>query len=507
MKAKILLFVIMSTVLPLLPCAFAQQAGQDPRALARFQNVLAQDGFDVRQGRSMSLDMWQQYCNGVTTSAKYNNKGAPYLTAVVPHLPGDPTLVPYAFQLRADEAVVFIGVTPPAVAYFSYQPYLLNKHYAQPVPADLLTKPIQGCWGDPHCLDVGTSLGDTVNVATIKTIGPDPYNAPMVLIFTPDQGTEVRVRSALRKAGYPPAIVNTVAFPASMLNLGIGQGHDLFMILGRNAKWLNGAAGEAAGSAYMDSLNSTDPTKPSPVSVFRVTPNVFSATNLQPFPAPALRVRGTGRTEMDLLGKLDEIRDRIISQYTGMGYVVAGEYSSGPGSYDGYDFIQQMKRAYLDCRDTIYVGVGADAFPDNLNYEIRLTDDEFLVVYGVNHTATGKASYMNLNAYAKPSELAIGSVFDTDFTHSADAYLPGDPEASQMFAYKISWQCNGEPFCLQMSTGECARLQLDGPRHAADRANTQLAFATRSYLEPETNIGPAFTEVVYHRMIKFSSSP
>jgi hypothetical protein len=76
-----------------------------------------------------------------------------------------------------------------------------------------------------------------------------------------------------------------------------------------------------------------------------------------------------------------------------------------------------------------------------------------------------------------------------------------------MFAYKLSCQCNGEPFCLQMSTGECARLQLDGPGHAADRANTQLAFATRSYLEPATKVGPAFTEVVYHRMIKFSSSP
>jgi len=503
MKAKIMLSAIISILLLLIPCAFAQQAGQGLGDQTKFQNALAQDGFNVRQGQSMSLDMWQQYCDGVTSSAKYNNKGAPYVTAVVPHLPGDPTLIPYAFQLRADEAVVFIGVTPPPVVYFSYQPYLLNKHYAQPVPEDLLIQPIQGCWGDPHCLDVGTSLGDTVNVATIKTIGPDPYNAPMVLIFTPDQGTEARVRTALQKAGYPPSIVNTVAFPASMLNMGIGQGHDLFMILGRNAKWLNGVEGEAAGLAYMDSLSTPN----SPISVFRVTPIAFSAANLHPFPAPALRVRGTAKTEMDLLGKLDEIRDRIISQYTGMGYVVAGEYTSGPGSYDGYDFIQQMKRAYLDCRDTIYVGAGADAFPGNLNYDIRLTDNEFLVVYGVNHTATGKASYMNLNAYAKPSQLAIGSVFDTDFAHSVDVYLPSDPAVSLLFAYKISWQCGGEPFCLQMSTGDCARLQLDGPGHAADRANTSLAFATRSYLEPATKVGPAFTEVVYHRMIKFSLHP
>jgi hypothetical protein len=476
-------------------------------SLTKFQAALAQEGFDAEPshliGHSMSLDMWQQYCSGVTTSASYNNKGAPYLTAAVPHLPGDTSLIPYAFQLRADEAIVFIGVTPPPVTYFAYQPYLVNKFYAQPVPAGLLTDPIQGCEGNPHCLDVGGSLGDTVNIATIKTIGPDPYNAPMVLIFTSDQGTDARVRSALQKAGYPPSIVNTVVFPASMLNLGIGPGHDRFMILGRNAKWLNGAAGEAAGLDYMNSLNSTDPTKPSPVSVFRVTPKAFSAANLNPFPAPELRVRGTGKTEMELLGKLDEIRDSVISQYSD--YVVAAEYTSGPGSYDGYDFIQQMKRAYLDCRDSIYVASGiADFVPGNP--EITLKDNEFLVIYGVNHTATGKASYMNLNAYAgPPSKLALGSVFDSDFAHSADAYLPGDPAASLMFAYKISWQCGqGEPFCLQMSSGDCANLHLDGPDYKTVRESTPLGFGTRSYLEPATKVGPAFTEVVYHRMIKLS---
>ena len=78
-----LLSVIMSTVLSLVPCALAQPAGH----LDRFRNVLEQDGFDVQPGRSKSLDMWEQYCGGVTSSAKYNNKGAPYLTAVVPHLP------------------------------------------------------------------------------------------------------------------------------------------------------------------------------------------------------------------------------------------------------------------------------------------------------------------------------------------------------------------------------------------------------------------------------------
>ncbi len=47
MKTKILLFVIISTVLLLVPCAFSQQAGQDPHAPAVFQNALKHDGFMV----------------------------------------------------------------------------------------------------------------------------------------------------------------------------------------------------------------------------------------------------------------------------------------------------------------------------------------------------------------------------------------------------------------------------------------------------------------------------
>jgi hypothetical protein len=34
------------------------------------------------------------------------------------------------------------------------------------------------------------TLGDAVNNGTVHTIGSTPFNAPVVLIFTPDQGTD-----------------------------------------------------------------------------------------------------------------------------------------------------------------------------------------------------------------------------------------------------------------------------------------------------------------------------
>jgi hypothetical protein len=36
--------------------------------------------------------------------------------------------LPFGFQLRADEAIVVIGLTPPAAKFFSYTPYLLIQY-------------------------------------------------------------------------------------------------------------------------------------------------------------------------------------------------------------------------------------------------------------------------------------------------------------------------------------------------------------------------------------------
>jgi hypothetical protein len=125
----------------------------------------------------------------------------------------------------------------------------------------------------------------------------------VALIFTPDQGTDARVRAALRRAGYPAAIFNTVVFPASMLNLGHGQTADELFIAVRNAMWQN----QSEGDAYIQNP---------PLHLFRVTPRVETIAN--PFPVPRLRVRGTGQTEMDLMDRLALLRQRIVEANSGL---------------------------------------------------------------------------------------------------------------------------------------------------------------------------------------------
>lgn len=238
MNAKILLSVIMSAflsvviaVLVTVPGVFAQPNGQDPldsRALTRFQTALKQDGLDVSYGRAEAWNATAEWCAGkVDTAQGFNNE--PYLQVLVPTTaqdPGYPDLTG-EFRLRQDEAIVLIGLTPPPVKYFSYTPYLSTKMYPD---------------GKRYIL---ASLGDQLNNAVIKSIGNSPFNTPVALIFTPDQGTDARIREALRRAGYPAAIVNTVVFPASMLKLGHTETADMLRIVTRTAVWEDTAAAAA----------------------------------------------------------------------------------------------------------------------------------------------------------------------------------------------------------------------------------------------------------------------
>lgn len=441
-----------------------KQTGTDPRALAAFQEALEQDGCDVSPGAvaiwNLAAD-WCAYKPGVDSAWYFNNE--PYLQLLIPKSAQEPETLNSVFQLGHDEAIVVIGLTPPPAKYFSYTPFLASKVYPDG------RKPVLA------------TLGDSVSNATVKTIGPTPFNSPVVLIFTPDQGTDARVRAALARAGYPAEIINTLVFPASMLNLGHGETADELRIIARNAIWQD----QAAGHLYIENA-------PQTIHILRATPRTPAQPD--PFPAPRLRVRGTGQTEMHLMNKLGELRQGIVAAYPGWH---ATDIPTKPTLYEGYDYIQRGVDPWGDSRDAFYLAAGW-APEMGTHDKLVLADGEFLAIYGPNHVATGKASYMNVNAYAsETAKLSIGTHDDRDFPNTATRYLPtGDPAADLMFAYKVSRNCEGETNCLALSVGDCTRLTLD--------ETTLLGIGIRTYLEAATKVGPALTEMLYDRIIKFS---
>jgi hypothetical protein len=451
----------------LVPSALAQLPARDTRSLNAFQEALTRDGFFVNPGSTQALNFVELWCAGTPfpgiEGAGYSNSQQ-YLQLLVPKSTEDPGTKTNIFQLDPDEAIVLIGRTPPPERYFGFYSFL--RHKMMP---------------DGTRLPLFTTLGDAVNNATVKTTGSSPFNAPVALIFTSDQGTDARVRKALERAGYPAAIINTVIFPASMLKLGYGNSADDFTVLLRNALWQN----ESDGDAYI---------RNPPLYLFRVTPKTETVAN--PFPAPLLRVRGTGRTEMDLMNKLGTLRDGIINANPGL-YPkdVATHAPETEGNYN----IQEGLDPWGDTRDAFILFAGF--MPEyGLTNRITLADDEFLMVYGVNHVATGKASYHSVNIYeSEVGKVPLGAADDRVFSGTAAPYLNGDPAADLMYAFKVSRNCGQEPNCVTLGIENCPRVTIT--------SNTVLGLAFRMYLQPETKVGAAMPEILYDRVIKFSPRP
>ena len=464
MNVKMLLSKFMSAVILLGSGAFLPTGSQELGDLDKFETALKQDGFIVTPGEVTDYNLAKAWCDnkpGIESGLYTNNE--PYLILNVPESAGNPTPA-QAFQIRPDEAIVLIGLTPPPEKYFAFYPFLDTKVYP-----------------DGTKLPSGIVLGDAVNNLTIKTAGPTAFNSPVALIFTPDKGTDARVRAALHRAGYPKVMINTVVFPATMLKLGYGDNADKLRIQMRNAFWEN----QTDGEAYI-----TNP----PLHLFRLTPGTPADPN--PFPAPRQRVRGTGLSEMDLMHKLEELRAGIMAANLGL-YASELLPVPGLGEYDTYDNLQRGINVYGEARDAFVLNAGY--VPEfTSNDELTLADDEFLMIYGVNHVATGKSTYMSLNFYSgNVGKVVIGSVADDMFPGTASPYLAdGDPAGDLMYAFKVSRSCGSEPNCIQLSSKDCPRLSVD--------SNTMLGLIWRMYLEPATKVGAANHEVLWDRVIKFS---
>jgi hypothetical protein len=136
--------------------------------LGAFRSALERDGFVVGQGAAAIFPLIEAYEAGLLRACFGNDPTKPYLVCLVPPAPGEqvPSYkfkigeflglkgVTILFRMRPDEAVIFVGRTPPECKYFSYCGYLMEKTY-----------------GNERRV-VFADLADTLNNLTINTKGP-----------------------------------------------------------------------------------------------------------------------------------------------------------------------------------------------------------------------------------------------------------------------------------------------------------------------------------------------
>ena len=460
-----------------------------------FKQALEKDGFTVQQGRIGYFDAIKVYNLGVLPSVYANNPTTKYLTYFVPPAPSHKVPELFAkiasslgmrqntssfWNLGPDEAIVFVGRTPPECRYFCYDANMMFTTFRN-----------ETRW-------IMTSLGDTLNNLVIKTEGTpnglpgNPFNKTTVIVTTADKGIDQRIRAAAQSAGYPGNITNTQVIPSTMLNMGLENNSDTFAVFIRPALYNDKQAGD-------DYLNNT------PGVIFRITPN--KSTELDPYNVTEQRIRGTGKIEFDLLDDLNELRQAILTKYNALN---STELPTSKWLVEQYTGLQIGFNTFGPNNDCCYLWTAnqtvsspmppwvnlSQYYQFSRNPPITLGNDtnEFIIVYGVNHVATGKASYLSFSVNGADIWNGIGSIEDPDFNGTAEEYLPDNPNAKYLYVYKIARNCNGDPHCFNVPTGPGAYgIGLDQP----------LFIAWRSYLENATKTGPSYSEIVYDRAIKF----
>jgi hypothetical protein len=460
-----------------------------------FKQALEKDGFTVQQGGLGWFNGIELYDLGVLPSAYGNNPATKYLTYFVPPAPGH--TVPEQFSkiaraiglksnvssfwnLGPDEAVVFVGRTPPECRYFSYDHYIVDRTYGN-----------ETRW-------IFANLADTVNNLVINseetpngTTG-NPFNQTTIIVATADRGIDERIQAAALSAGYSGDIFNTQVLPSVILNMGLENSSDTFAIIIRPALIKDKKAGD-------DYINKT------PATVFRITPN--ASTTLDPYNYPELRVRGTGITELDLMDDLEQLREAILLKNNDLN---ATELPTSIPFPVGIDAIQRGIDALIPDNDACYLWTVNQAvfsptpsfpnlsqsYPFVYHPPITLGNDtnDFIIIYGVNHVATGKATYENFAIYGADIWNGVGAVNDADFNGTAEEYLPNNPDAKYLYVYKVARNCDGDAHCFSVPYGQGSYgIHLNQP----------IYILWRLYLENATKTGPSYSEIVYDRAIKF----
>jgi hypothetical protein len=224
-----------------------------------------------------------------------------------------PPDIPMAvFQMDPNEAVLWIGCTPPPLKYYSFRSYIASRSVPTP-------------------MFIFGSLGDSVNFLLANTsrggvgngTGANVFDSLTAVISTPDANTRDAIREAIVSGGMPSDAINTDVIPSSILQMGHSKLHDTFQMLYRVALFEN----TTLGDQY---INATWP-------IFMITPP--SNLTLNPFPMPTLRPHGTGHGEQIYSQQFAQLQERLTVVMQMSGNTLVGKYVSINVPIDGFNCI------------------------------------------------------------------------------------------------------------------------------------------------------------------------
>ena len=367
---------------------------------------------------------------------------------VVPRLSSD--LTP-TWHLDSDEAIVIAGSMPPPAAYFSLAPYLFDR-------AD----------GTGGRSVIFASLFDATNHVHFAENGTG-FAEPFVVVLTPDAGVAGRVVEAIARAE-PSATPLVIPIPPGPLRLGSDAEADGVGVLGRVALFDD----EEQGETWLSEVETEwEVLRLSPVGTF----------DSEPFEVGPRQSRALGNSESPLTEALDALGESIRDEY--------GEASVEPVPITSARLIaallrpegciEQGRNCLGDNGDTVYAA--GPVSPAGEVLPLEFPDEGFFVVFGVDHEATGNATYANAVLNLAEKRAGVAASDSRSWTDSAARYLPDHPDQSQLFAWHFARSCDGLENCT-----EVPRTFPGVP----DDGNVLFVF--RAYLNPNSTVStdPSF---------------
>lgn len=478
--------------------------------LCKLQELLEQDNNYVQKGKFSELDTIKLASQGKLLSCFGNNNGSVYTVFYLPPAPNqdnskgnpargwadeeaslyyDPEAEHYAanpffspagfhYKLRQDEAIVFLTKLPPKCKYYSFINYIMftlekeGKNYSKEKGYFRAGNEETGYYHP-----VFGSIGASVNFQNVKAKEAACFDGEAIIIISANKTVTDSVVAKLLEAGYSEDMLNLMTIPEKTYRMGLEKGKDTFCFLGR----ISQPADVEEYHNYIATLNTTS-------TVFRITPKQAVASN--PYANETIIPRGTGVHEVadleDVEQHLDRLRRAIIAKYKDS--YDYEELTSDIAVPEGLTAYLKDTNAQGDNRDTAYL----------MTQDFSLNSDEdFIVVYGVNHTATGKARYSNAVLYARPMLNGICSVYDSLFAGTTATYLGDEGKDDCYYVYKMARTAmDQDTKIIEYSTGN-----TKGIFYGVDN-NKPLLMAFRAYVD-KTQVGASYYELVYDRTIVF----
>ncbi|MFK5968662.1 MAG: T9SS type A sorting domain-containing protein [Candidatus Marithrix sp.] len=417
---------------------------------------LQDNGYLVRQA-GIDLTNAITICNaGYAPDCNGNNAGFSYIIINMPPASNYDSLLsaPTVYNIRNDEAIIVIGRTPPKCKYFSFRSYLTGRYFSTP---NITIKKIYA------------SLGDATSCYSMNEDIPlsEMFERNFAIISVADSNIAYRSKQLiLENTSIPDSNIYFDIIPADIYRFGFSQDADQGNFLHRVSIFEN----DSAGTAYVN-----NPT----LEVLRVTPEtpnipIFLST-------PALTSRISGINEFYLNENFEYFEQALFNEYNS-DYDISFLYPS-VWLMEGYQAIQQTANVLGEVRDALYIRTESFNF-----YE-----DDIIVVYGVNHTKTGKAVYTNVSCYRDILYAGFGGIKNNQYEKTARKYFADTLVADYFYTYKFTRDTipnDTNVFIVPQDTAN----NLMGINYG------DLAFmGFRAYIDTSTNVGPSPQEVIYSR--------